>query len=52
MEEPGWPTPRKGLSRSIDDADEFSNAPGTIFQQHSINTPLIESASIDQVGMF
>ena len=42
MEEPDWPTPRRGLTRSVDDAEDFSSVPGTVFRDHSLNTPLVE----------
>ena len=42
MEEPDWPTPRRGLTRSVDDAEDFTSAPGTVFRDHSLNTPLVE----------
>ncbi|XP_072030737.1 probable sodium-coupled neutral amino acid transporter 6 [Amphiura filiformis] len=50
MEEPDWPTPRRGLTRSIDDAEDFTRMPGNIFHSHSINSPLVSIEQDDEDG--
>ncbi len=47
MAEPDWSTPRRGLLRSVDDAEEFTSVPGTVFHSHSLQSPLVTNT--DQV---